>query len=164
MHSESDIFIYSTSCVLVEIILGTVQVVFFCSWDPYLFFDKAWWITWSLPSFSFKLTTCNSKSTLCPYIWLMSILFVWVYVNRGFKWSQLHVLCGFCCRLVCTCMCVFQLRATRGSRRARIGIRFQSHEKVLSPPQFWRQHSVIIEYWLIDNDQQFSCRCASSKW
>ncbi len=31
MHSESDIFIYSTSCVLVEIILGTVKVVFFFS-------------------------------------------------------------------------------------------------------------------------------------
>lgn len=29
MHSESDIFIYSTSCVLVEIIFGTVKVVLF---------------------------------------------------------------------------------------------------------------------------------------
>lgn len=28
MHSESDIFIYSTSCVLVEIILGTVKKLF----------------------------------------------------------------------------------------------------------------------------------------
>lgn len=43
MHSESDIFIYSTSCVLVEIILGTVKVVFFRSQESmYLFFDKAW--------------------------------------------------------------------------------------------------------------------------
>lgn len=29
MHSESDIFIYSTSCVLVEITLGTVKAFFF---------------------------------------------------------------------------------------------------------------------------------------
>lgn len=42
MHSESDIFIYSTSRVPIETILGTVKRVLLRSGGLYLFFDKAW--------------------------------------------------------------------------------------------------------------------------